>query len=152
MWQFASETGERTFLNQLTPAKPKADQYIDRIRKKKNYYEKFNCLLTSLVSLSHFFCTCDHAKATTPQDATDRKIVSLKSLHANCSKNSRTHLQQRYKYDALDFYRDDIEWFSFCFIIMGIHLNGYGMLKKIQAGRLIWYDYQGVKVTDTSNG
>jgi len=35
---------------------------------------------------------------------------------------------------------------------MGIHLNGYGMLKKIQAGRLIWYDYQGVKVTDTSNG
>ena len=91
MWQFASETGERTFLNQLTPAKPKADQYIDRIRKKKNYYEKFNCLLTSLVSLSHFFYTCDHAKATTPQDATDRKIVSLKSLHANCSKNSRTH-------------------------------------------------------------
>ena len=37
-----------------------------------------SCLLTSLVSLSHFFCTCDHAKAETPQDATDRKIVSLK--------------------------------------------------------------------------
>lgn len=78
--------------------------------------------------------------------------VQCSGIFGNLSKNSRAHLQQRYKYDALDFYRNDIEWFSFCFIIMGIHLNGYGMLKKIQAGRLIWYDYQGVKVTDTSNG
>ena len=45
VWQFASETVTRTFLNNLTPAKPKAVQYWDRIRKEKNYYEKINCYL-----------------------------------------------------------------------------------------------------------
>ena len=78
--------------------------------------------------------------------------VQCTGIFGDLSKNARIHVQQRYKYDALDFYRDDIEWFSFCFIIIGIHLNGYSMLKKIQSGSLIWYNDAGVKVTDTSNG
>jgi hypothetical protein len=78
--------------------------------------------------------------------------IQCSGIFGNSSKTSRAYLEQRYKYDALDFYKNDIEWFSLCFIIMGIHLNGINLLKQIQKGNLIWYDASGHKVTDTSKG
>ena len=57
--------------------------------------------------------------------------VQCTGILGSVAKRSRTHLEQRYKYDALDFYQRDIEWFSLCFIIIGIHLNGLGVLKMI---------------------
>ena len=37
-------------------------------------------------------------------------------------------------------------------MMIGIHLNGLIMLKKIQRGDLVWLDKEGKRVTDTTNG
>ena len=66
--------------------------------------------------------------------------VQCTGIFGNVSKEARTHVQHRYKYDALDFYKADIEWFSLCFMMIGIHINGLGLLKKIQNGDLTWHN------------
>ena len=78
--------------------------------------------------------------------------VQFEGIFGDLSKRGRSHVQHRYKYDALDFYKADIEWFSLCFMMIGIHLNGLIMLKKIQRGDLVWLDKEGKRVTDTTNG
>ena len=80
VWQFAFETVARAFLNQVTQLKLKHFDTMITYERKWNIMKKLiaTCLLTSLISFSHSFYTCDHVNAETPQDATDRKIVDLK--------------------------------------------------------------------------
>ncbi len=80
MWQLASETTARAFLNQLTQLNIKHFNTVITYERERNIMKKLlvTCLLTSLISFSHSFYTCDHVNAETPQDATDRKIVDLK--------------------------------------------------------------------------
>ena len=35
--------------------------------------------------------------------------------------SQREHLCDRYKYDAIDYYLKDINWFSFSFMMVGLH-------------------------------
>jgi len=60
------------------------------------------------------------------------------------SKVSRKYLSERYKYDALDYYIDDINWFSFSIMLIGIHLNGIGLVNLIHSGKVKWIDENNV--------
>lgn len=61
-------------------------------------------------------------------------------------------MDQRYKFDALDFYQNDLNWFSFGFIMLGIHANGLGLLTVIHKGSFRWIDDSGVEVSDKTYG
>lgn len=67
-------------------------------------------LLISLISFLHFFCTCDHANAETPQDATDRKIVDLKKTACELLyklKNTSRIVEKKQIQSQVDSVQDD---------------------------------------------
>jgi hypothetical protein len=61
-------------------------------------------------------------------------------------------LESRYKFDAIDYYKIDLEWFSFGFVMLVINITGLNYVSAIHSGEIRWINAQGVLVTDESYG
>lgn len=70
----------------------------------------------------------------------------------NQSPEARKYLESRYKFDAIDYYKTDLEWFSLGFVMLVINITGLNYVLAIHSGKIRWINAQGVLVNDDSYG
>ena len=70
----------------------------------------------------------------------------------NQSPEAKKYLETRYKFDALDYYKVDVEWFSFGCVLLVINITGLKYVIDIHSGSIRWINAQGVLVNDDSYG
>jgi len=64
----------------------------------------------------------------------------------------RYNVKDRYKYDALEFYSQDIFWFSFSFTIFALSGHVYSFISKVHNGTFKWLDDEDTPITDGTYG
>ena len=60
----------------------------------------------------------------------------------------RRSVAERYKYDALEFYDEDINWFAFSFVMLGLNLHMLDFLVRAHANEVKFVDESGLQIND----